>query len=89
MLLRIDLTQVPPIIELINAEDFAAFSVVVATGSHTWVEPATLLDFGSVDDVRWRDDRLRTGTRLVRPTWTHPRHVELVDASDRAAMSDD
>jgi hypothetical protein len=55
--IRVDLSQVPPVTEVGEQEDFKGFRVVVALPSHAWVHPDALVDLaGRADDAAWRED---------------------------------
>jgi hypothetical protein len=56
MQIRVDVTQVPPVVRLTEPEDFSAFSVVVVAPPHAWVDPAALAELGGRSgDAAWAD----------------------------------
>ncbi|WP_304113987.1 hypothetical protein [Mycolicibacterium bacteremicum] len=55
MHLRIDTRVVPPAVDVVDAEDFTAFKVVLVTDSHAWVEPGALAELaGRTADPEWQ-----------------------------------
>lgn len=55
MFLHIDTSTTPPLIEVVDPDDFTAFKVVVATASHSWVSPDDLTELaGRADDPDWQ-----------------------------------
>ena len=55
MYLRIDPSTTPPLVEVVEPEDFTAFKVVVVTAAHSWVDPADLTALaGRADDPDWQ-----------------------------------
>lgn len=55
MYLRIDTGTTPPLVEVVEPEDFTSFKVVVVTASHSWVDPADLTALaGRSDDADWQ-----------------------------------
>lgn len=55
MYLRIDPGIIPPLVEVVEPEDFSTFKVVVVTPSHSWVDPADLTVLaGRADDPDWQ-----------------------------------
>lgn len=55
MYLRIDPSTTPPLVEVVEPEDFTAFKVVVVTTAHSWVNPADLTALaGRADDPDWQ-----------------------------------
>ncbi len=57
MYVHVDVTQVPPVIELREPDDFTRFSVVVAAPPHAWIHPDDLAGLsGRSEDAAWRED---------------------------------
>jgi hypothetical protein len=55
MYLRIDTRTTPPLVEVMEPDDFTSFKVVVLTPSHSWVEPGGLAALaGRADDPDWQ-----------------------------------
>lgn len=55
MYLQIDPTQVPPVVEVRELDDFTAFKVVLEVPEHAWIAPDVLTELaGRGDDVEWR-----------------------------------
>lgn len=55
MYLRIDSRTTPPLVEVVEPEDFTSFKVVVVTASHSWVDPADLTALaGRAGDPEWQ-----------------------------------
>jgi hypothetical protein len=53
--LRVDVGQVPPVVELRDHEDFTTFKVCVQAPPHAWVEPAALTQVaGRTGDAAWQ-----------------------------------
>jgi hypothetical protein len=56
MYLRIDTSVIPPLVEVVEPDDFTSFKVVVGTTSHTWVDPSGLAALaGRAGDADWQD----------------------------------
>ncbi|MDT9593304.1 hypothetical protein RDV89_09515 [Nocardioides zeae] len=56
MRIVIDHAQVPPRTELVDPEDFSAFSVRISVPHHTWVDRDVLVELaGEVVDRAWLD----------------------------------
>ncbi len=52
---HVDVSQVPPVVELRDLEDFTRFSVVVAAPAYAWVDPDGLAELGGrSEDAAWR-----------------------------------
>lgn len=55
MYLRIDPRTIPPLVEVVEPEDFTSFTVVVVRPSHSWVDPADLTALaGRTEDPEWQ-----------------------------------
>lgn len=55
MYLRVDTRATPPLVEVVEPDDFSAFKVVIVTSSHSWVEPNELAALaGRADDPDWQ-----------------------------------
>lgn len=55
MYLRIDSRTIPPLVEVVEPEDFTSFTVVVVRPSHSWVDPADLTALaGRTEDPEWQ-----------------------------------
>ncbi|MUL67832.1 hypothetical protein BOO86_25395 [Mycobacterium sp. CBMA 234] len=55
MYLHIDPTQVPPIVEVREPDDFKSFKVVIEASEHAWIAPDVLTELaGRGDDEQWR-----------------------------------
>lgn len=55
MYLHIDPTQVPPGLEVCEADDFTAFKVIIDVPEHAWIAPETLAELaGRGGDDEWR-----------------------------------
>jgi hypothetical protein len=85
MHLKIDLTQVPPVVTLEEPDDFAAFKAVVVAGDHLHVSPEALTAIADrTDDADWQE-RLGAMVAYARSKgWTDDEgrvsaHVERVD----------
>jgi hypothetical protein len=53
--IRVDLSQVPPLVELCDQEDFTSFKVSVQAPPHAWIDPSTLTTMaGRADDGAWQ-----------------------------------
>lgn len=56
MYLRIDTRVIPPLVEVIEPDDFTSFKVVVRTSSHSWVDPGGLAALaGRAGDIEWQE----------------------------------
>lgn len=56
MYLSIDNSTTPPLIELVEPDDFTSFKVVVSTPSHSWVDPGILAALaGRARDTAWAE----------------------------------
>jgi len=57
MYIQLDLTSVPPVVTLHEADDFTAFKVVADLPDHAWVgrEALTQLAGPKADDPEWRE----------------------------------
>lgn len=42
MIVHVDLSQVPPVVEVREAQDFTALSAVISVQGHVWVDPDVL-----------------------------------------------
>lgn len=57
MYLHIDPTEIPPAVEVREADDFTAFKVVVEVPEHAWITPHALTALaGRGDDDEWRQN---------------------------------
>lgn len=55
MYLRVDTRTTPPLVDVVEPDDFTAFKVVVVTPSHSWVDPGELAALtGRTDDPEWQ-----------------------------------
>jgi hypothetical protein len=54
LVLRIDPAQIPPAVELLDADDFGSFKAVIAVPDHTWVDPSLLVALAPDPDPVWR-----------------------------------
>lgn len=56
MYVKIDMSTVPPGVELHNADDFSDFRVITSVPSHVWLSPNAVADLaGRSDDTSWND----------------------------------
>lgn len=54
MFLRIDTSTTPPLVDVVEPDDFTSFKVVVITPQHSWVDPAGLAALaGRAGDAEW------------------------------------
>jgi hypothetical protein len=57
MYIHIDVTQVPPLVELHDADDFKKFHVVLTSADQAWVDPEALVGIaGRSTDPRWQEE---------------------------------
>ncbi|MEX7469183.1 hypothetical protein AB4Z39_05655 [Mycobacterium adipatum] len=55
MYLRVDTGTTPPLVEVVEPDDFTSFKVVVVTPAHSWVQPGQLAALaGRDDDPDWQ-----------------------------------
>jgi hypothetical protein len=56
MFVRIDVGQVPPVLEVGDQDDFTRFSVVVAVPPHAWVDTGALSSLADrSEDSAWKE----------------------------------
>jgi hypothetical protein len=54
---RVDVSQVPPVVEVREAGDLSRFSVAVVAPSHAWVRPEVLAELsGREGDEAWQEE---------------------------------
>jgi hypothetical protein len=54
--IHIDLTQLPPSVEVCEPDEFNSFSVVASVPPHVWIEPGTVAHIaGRTSDAAWRE----------------------------------
>ncbi|MEU6371598.1 hypothetical protein [Streptomyces sp. NPDC046909] len=88
MYLRVDLQEVPPLVEVHEPEDFTSFKVVLVPSTHTWVEPEALTRLaGRARDDAWRERLAAMTAYARRQGWTDGQgrlraHVETVVEPD-------
>ncbi|GAB7005677.1 hypothetical protein JCM18899A_31500 [Nocardioides sp. AN3] len=56
MYIHIDVTRIPPTVELRAPDDFSDFRVDVVSSSHVWVDPSVLQVLAARDsDAQWQE----------------------------------
>lgn len=57
MYLHVDPTQIPPVVELREPDDFKAFKVVIEVPEHAWIAPDVLTELaGRRGDDEWQQN---------------------------------
>ena len=98
MYLRVDPTQIPPVVELREPDDFKAFKVVIEVPEHAWIAPDVLTELAGRrgDDDRHcspaqraaqRRDVGRFGDEDARTAAQEPGLLALGETSHRAGES--
>jgi hypothetical protein len=54
MYLHVDPTQVPPVVEVRDSDDFTAFKVVIEVPEHAWIAPGALTELAGRAGDEWR-----------------------------------
>ena len=90
MLIRIDAGQIPPAVELLDADDFESFKAVIAVPAHTWVAPSVLVELSPDFDTAWLEQLEKMVAFARDHGWTDEggrirAHLELIVDSDDAA----
>jgi hypothetical protein len=91
--IRVDVSQVPPIVAVHEQDDFTRFHVVVAEADHTWVHPDAVAELADRQgDAEWRE-KLAGMVRFAESKgWTDDQgriraHVEVEKSQEGAEES--
>jgi hypothetical protein len=88
MYVHVDASQIPPVVEVRDPDQFTSFSVVVSTPAHVWLEPEAVARLaGRTGDEAWQEEFAAMAAYARSKGWVDGSgrlraHVEVRTADD-------